>query len=71
MCTLGFENSYGQEQGMWLCGHVSFGLAVLIANIIVLMKSNIHNKYSLGIFGLMFAAFFVAFAFESNFLMFT
>ena len=43
---------------------------MIVANIVVLMKSNIHNQYSLGIFALMFAAFFLAFAFESNFPMF-
>jgi len=70
LCTLGFYGNEGKEQGLWLCGHVSFVLAVIVANIVVLMNSNIHNLYSFGFFAFGLIAMAVAYAFESNFIMF-
>jgi len=36
--SMELNDGEGRDYGFWLCGHVSFTLAVLIANIIILMK---------------------------------
>jgi hypothetical protein len=55
---------------MWLCGHVAFGLAVMVANVVIFMKSYIHHYITLFCIGLMMLAYFVIFALESQFKMF-
>jgi magnesium-transporting ATPase (P-type) len=46
MNSVEFNDGEGRDYGFWLCGHISFTLAVIIANIIILMKSNMHNRWT-------------------------
>ena len=71
LCELGMTSPDGKEEGIWLCGHLAFGLSVIVANIVILMKYNIHHIGSLSIIGLMVMMYFATFAFESQFLLFT
>ena len=70
ICTLGFTGPGGQDEGLWLCGHVAFGCSVVIANIVIFMKHYSHHWFSLFCIGLMLLAYFVIFALESEFRMF-
>ena len=71
MNSVDFNDGEGRDYGFWLCGHISFTLAVIIANIIILMKSNMHNRWTFLVQFLMYAAFILAFAVESQLIMFS
>lgn len=66
----GFTSPDGHDNGMWMCGNVSFGLSVMMANVVIFMKFYVYHWLSLLTVALMFLAYFVAFAFESNFFFF-
>ena len=70
MGTLGVEADDGHELGLWLCGHVIYGCCVFVANIVLILKFNIHHAYSMIAFILMIAAYFLFFFLESLFLAF-
>jgi magnesium-transporting ATPase (P-type) len=69
--TVGFTSPWGKDTGMWMEGHIAFGMAVVMANVVIAMKFHIYEKISFVCIALCTIAYWVMFAFETNFKMFT
>jgi phospholipid-transporting ATPase len=62
MMVLEAENrmmSNGKTSGFWVGGHVVYGAAVLMANMLILMKFHVHDKYHAIPLVMMVSAYFV------------
>jgi len=65
MSTLGVETKDGNELGFWLSGHIVYGCCVVIANVVLMLKFNIHYYFSHILFFLMITAYFLFFWMQS------
>lgn len=55
------DNGYqsdGQDIGFWAVGHLVYGVAVMIANVIILTRTNNFTGYGEALVGLMIFAYF-------------
>ena len=59
-------SSVGQELGFWVSGHIVYGSCVIVANVLLVLKSNTHTAPGSFFFFLMFAAYFVIFLFQAQ-----
>jgi hypothetical protein len=62
---LGQTSSSGQDLGLWFGGHVVYSVCVIVANIVIAIKFNIHNKLTVFPIALMIIALFFFFAVQS------
>ena len=51
--------SNGQQSGFWVGGHVVYGAAVWMANMLILMKFHVHDGYHMIPILMMISAYFV------------
>ena len=60
----------GHTLGFWYSGHIIYGCCVLIANIVLFLKFNIHHWSGVLMFILMIMAYFLFFFVQSLFMIF-
>jgi len=70
MEDMGSSADDGHCLGFWYSGHIIYGCCVLIANIVLFLKFNIHHWTGLLTFFLMIAAYFLFFFVQSLFRVF-
>jgi Na+/proline symporter len=51
----------GKELGFWMAGHVVYGICVIVANLVIAVKFNIHHHFSIFLIALMIIAYFFFF----------